>query len=70
MNERAFPLQSAAAHNGQYGMTLRDYFAAQALAGLSCPAGPSGIWPDLRDGQMIAERAYAFADAMLAERAK
>ena len=42
------------------GMTLRDYFAGQALAGM------------LADGSYsfngAAQDAYAFADAMLAER--
>jgi len=59
MNISAFPhtYQSAA----QKGMTLRDYFAAQALAGR------------LADGtdrlrQSVAEEAYAYADAMLEAR--
>ena len=45
-------------HNG---MTLRDYFAGQALAGFcdtDIPFSPRGA----------AERCYAIADAMLAER--
>ncbi|TYQ19868.1 UNVERIFIED_ORG: hypothetical protein JN05_01236 [Zoogloea ramigera] len=50
------------------GMSLRDYFAAQSLAPMienktkgSCQYG---------NEQEIAARAYAFADAMLVERAK
>lgn len=43
------------------GMTLRDYFAAQALAG---PVSEHGI------PEEAAMRAYEYADAMLAERAK
>ena len=50
------------------GMTLRDYFAAKALAPMienqtkgSCQYG---------NEQQIAARAYTFADAMIAERAK
>lgn len=45
----------------QEGMTLRDWFAGQALAGLD----PFAVNP-----QSAAQRAYNQADAMLAERAK
>lgn len=72
MNERAFPLQSAAAHNGQYGMTLRDYFAAQALTGLIGSGdflSPAGLFTGGGDSVM-AQAAYMLADAMLAERSK
>ena len=44
------------------GMTLRDWFAGQALAGIL--ADPNGPW------QGAAERSYYQADAMLAERSK
>ena len=47
------------------GMTLRDYFAGQAIVGLS--AAPS---TDGRSYKSMAEDAYKQADAMLAERAK
>lgn len=45
---------------GANGMSLRDYFAAQALSGLLCRSGydPSGA----------AEDAYKMADAMIAGR--
>jgi hypothetical protein len=43
------------------GMTLRDYFAAKALA----PALPG---MSTRDVQYAAEAAYEIADAMLAAR--
>lgn len=47
------------------GMTLRDYFAGQALTGLlAVPNGPQS-GPD-----MYARDAYTVADAMLAERAQ
>ena len=49
------------------GMTLRDYFAAKALAGLMAdlPKSMHGFtWQD-----NVAEAAYQLADAMLAERA-
>ena len=57
--------------NGQQvsGMTLRDYFAAKALAGLA--ANPSMI--SARDSGAISYvvgAAYAVADAMILERAQ
>ena len=49
------------------GMTLRDWFAGQAIMGLC--ADPSNH--ELFDGpDDAAENAYAIADAMLAERSK
>ena len=42
------------------GMTLRDYFAAQAMQVLL-----SAVDVDISDRQWMAERAYAFADTML-----
>lgn len=59
----AFPLPRAWE---EYGMTLRDWFAGQALAMCAATHG----WPTSGDGPQIAERAYAIADAMLAERSK
>lgn len=48
------------------GMTLRDYFAAAALPGCMRVLADEG-----RLSQALAvESAYAFADAMLAERGK
>ena len=43
----------------QGGMTLRDYFAGQALANLAMRAG---------HGPSIADVCYQYADAMLAAR--
>ena len=66
----------------EQGMTLRDYFAAQALnAMLIQPGGEDFVSPgharsgEFDDGCMsvsecVSIRAYKFADAMLAERAK
>jgi hypothetical protein len=62
-NPNAFPTA-----NGGAGMTLRDYFAGQALAGLASIA--------LDDGDMLmgwadmSKAAFKAADAMLAERTK
>lgn len=47
-------------------MSLRDWFAGQALSGmLACPMQPEG-WTQER----LAGAAYGFAEAMLAERSK
>ena len=54
----AFPLNLPSTH--YYGMSLRDYFAAQALA--SCEAHRS------RDADHLASEAYQIADAMLKAR--
>ena len=49
---------------GRKGMTLRDWFAGQALAGLlSGPAEEGAMAPDRK-----AVLAYQFADAMIAAR--
>lgn len=46
---------------GDAGMTLRDWFAGQALAGMCAYIG---------DSSLNAERSYRLADAMLTERSK
>jgi hypothetical protein len=53
----AFPVISGQIVYG-YGMSLRDYFAGQALAGDNLPARP----------HERARRCFEIADAMLAER--
>lgn len=50
----------------QSGMSLRDWFAGQALAGLVSKYNINK--PE--DFQIVAETSLRFADAMLAERAK
>ena len=45
-------------HDGSYGMTLRDYFAAKAMQGL-LTAKHEATW------EQLAEAAYKQADAML-----
>lgn len=52
----------------QGGMSLRDYFAGQALAG-EMIGTEEYVWHD-RDAAKCAERCYHFADAMLAEKAR
>lgn len=47
-------------HGGAPGMSLRDWFAGQALAGL--------ISPEYANAEIAAETAYMVADAMLAAR--
>ena len=48
-----------------YSMSFRDWCATQALAGLAATNETRG-WP----AALYAEKAYAVADAMLAEREK
>lgn len=65
-NPTAFPASADNYGNflkGTPGMTLRDYFAGQALAGIiAADNSPAGDWP------LCAEHAYKAADAMLAAR--
>jgi hypothetical protein len=49
----------------QEGMSLRDWFAGQALQGIL-----ASLKPDLIQVSVAATSAYAFADAMLTSRAK
>jgi len=65
----AFPVQDCAAWQ-VHGMTLRDYFAAQALAELCGAFGRVSPWRGETQEQADARWCYARADAMLAERNK
>ena len=59
----AFPVPDGEAANlGYHGLSIRDWFAGQALAHAS-----RDFWAS-SDFEHIAERAYALADAMLAAR--
>lgn len=63
----AFPLSTSNATLNP-GMSLRDYFAGQIIAGFF---GDRTIgFYRLEDRQKLAQSAYEVADAMLAERAK
>ena len=53
-------------HNEMLGMTLRDYFAAKALASEVLARAAFNY----ADAPAMAELAYRYADAMLLERAK
>jgi len=61
----AFPCDTS--ETNDYGMTLRDYFAAKALTGLlSCQSEETGFYQPAN----AAEEAYKMADAMLEARNK
>jgi len=52
------------------GMTLREWFAGQALAGeTSCQNMQDGVWSP-KTFPNLAERCYLIADAMLAARSQ
>tara|TARA_S200002703_G_scaffold73209_2_gene63192 strand:+ start:254 stop:451 length:198 start_codon:yes stop_codon:yes gene_type:complete len=56
----AFPVSNGV--HTVFGMSLRDYFAGQALVGLVSPPGTGDLV------KIYAADAYALADAMLEER--
>lgn len=58
----AFPARHTPEHSP--GMTLRDWFAGQALAGLMA----SHDWKYMYDADSYAEDAYMLADSMLLKR--
>jgi hypothetical protein len=67
-NPMAFPVSDIGAH-GQFGMTLRDYFAGQSIDAvvlLSIESAKSGnATRDISERDM-ARACYSFADALLA----
>ena len=67
-NPSVYPHNELNPHDGTIfeqhaGMSLRDYFAGQALAGFA--AAPDFVDPK---PEIMAREAYLFADAMLAAR--
>lgn len=65
----AFPISiPGRGDNGAEGMSLRDYFAGQALTGMLASAPVADRSKPNHKGW--AANAYAFADAMIAERKK
>ena len=73
MDIPAFPMpaseHSQGGHFEQYGMTLRDYFAAAALQGI-CASQFIADHAPKGEASAIAKRAGEIADAMIAERSK
>lgn len=76
-NPPAFPMPAAFSPEcgtlpGQVGMTLRDWFAGQALAGdFAAQSAATGEWANTVGDEYIQARAamfYRFADAMLRAR--
>lgn len=66
-SDTAFPSHGTMGEVVERGMSMRDYFAAQAMpAMISMCQYPDGTWNE----DTVAQNAYALADAMLAERAK
>ena len=62
----AFPVQDAYSMSTEQGMTLRDYFAAQAMQGmLSACTG----WSEA-DQERLAKCSYKMADEMMKARNK
>ena len=61
-NPPAFPLNGDWSQIKDKGMTLRDYFAAQALGGLI------NYSPEPDEHKAIAELCYSLADAMMKAR--
>lgn len=66
MDIPAFPTIDANTNGGDYGtpgMTLRDYFAAKALAGMLANSSIDALKPE-----EFSSDAYLYADAMLKKR--
>lgn len=55
---------------GSYGLSVRDWFAGHALAGMNASCVDMADWPSGDGPKRMAISAYAQADAMIAERAK
>ena len=68
----AFPVENSARVNGDFGMSLRDYFAGQAMAPMITLMQKGLLkdesMPDATMGQIVASQAYGVAFDMLKER--
>ena len=67
----AFPIPESDEFNPCDGMSLRDYFAAQAMAGILASAeevADRDLGPGASRAAVIASQAYFIADAMLKQR--
>ena len=64
----AFPVPGLQDDESFNGMTLRDYFAAKAMAAIISGCMADGLDYPNRDGAAI--HAYAYADSMLDARVK
>ena len=70
---RAFPVPTAETsincHSAEFGMDLRDYFAAKAMQGICAGRDEAGVL--IHHGyEWIASESYKIADAMMKERDK
>ena len=66
----AFPASHFDLADNEHGMTLRDYFAAKAMASALWNASVSSEKALPALASAVARCSYLVADAMLAERAK
>lgn len=67
----AFPIEGGnepGKMDASSGMSLRDYFAGQALAGLLVNESSSFANPNENPPHTLARKAYVVADAMIVER--
>lgn len=68
-NPPAFPVPAGCGNDDPWnGMSLRDYFAAQAMQGFI--ANPTTATAGAKTIQLLGEACYKVADLMLAERVK
>lgn len=63
----AFPVQGSPKYGDRNGMSLRDWFAGQALAGILAAAERTGVADGRYPDKEIAKVAVMFGDATLAE---
>ena len=68
MSEPAFPIVGSAQDNQFNGMTLRDYFAAKALAAMLSNSDKEGANRGAQGLEVFPVYAYEWADAMLEAR--